>query len=418
MPSHKNFWNWFVDTAIPQHVKQAYSPRAQWRDRPFGMEDARFFSKGIRELSSLLTEERSGRSGRRVPAYFSHERFRSAYLLYFLPLQAAKFMTLFERHPRAVQAALEHGRKQGVLRLFDIGAGPGTASLAFLLSLMESGLAHDLPPLEFQWFDQNETAMKDGVALIQALSTKMEAPAVVHTHSGSWSRAAAMMKEKSASLTLIGHLLNELSTVKGPSSGPEDLPGAATGGGLSRKDWQAFSALMNEAQGGGTLIVEPAARRPSQRLSQIRDTLIEEGVIPRDASSIHGPCLHAGRCPLAIGKDWCHFSVPKEVQGRWFRYFSQQLGSIRQWLKFSYLWLASAEFPAEIAQKDLRRVISDPLITGSRGKSGVLICEPERPGRFSGASTSRLHRGDLISLRNGPTGPLSGASGKKVGRSR
>ena len=72
-------WPWFIDEVIPQWVKTHYSPRESWKDKPFSKEDARFFFKGINELSQLFTEERP----KGLPPYFQHPKYRSSYLLYF-----------------------------------------------------------------------------------------------------------------------------------------------------------------------------------------------------------------------------------------------------------------------------------------------------------------------------------------------
>jgi len=89
-------WSWFADEALPTWVKKKYSPKESWKDKPFSKEDSHFFFKGIEELSLLFTEERS----KNLPPYFQHPKYRSSYLLYFLPLQAAKFSTLFQLHPQ------------------------------------------------------------------------------------------------------------------------------------------------------------------------------------------------------------------------------------------------------------------------------------------------------------------------------
>jgi hypothetical protein len=76
-------WGWFFDEIIPAYVKQHYSPNASWKEKPFTRQDAMFFIKGIRELSDRFTEDHESSS----EDYFGHPRFRSSYLLYFLPLQ-------------------------------------------------------------------------------------------------------------------------------------------------------------------------------------------------------------------------------------------------------------------------------------------------------------------------------------------
>src|SRR6185436_6635255 len=96
---------------VPSLVKSRFSPKEAWRDRPFSDKDGQFFFRGIEELSDQFTVDRPSRArtGKptRIPAYFRHPRFRSAYLLYFLPLQAAKFNAVFQFHPAAIDALIK-----------------------------------------------------------------------------------------------------------------------------------------------------------------------------------------------------------------------------------------------------------------------------------------------------------------------
>ena len=154
-------------------------------------------------------------------------------------------------------------------------------------------------------------------------------------------------------------------------------------------------------------MVEPAARRPSQFLSILRDQFIASGLVEDSPSAIWGPCLHSGRCPLAGGRDWCHFSVPARIPGNWFREFSKGLSSERQWVKFSYMWIASSDHPAPIPDSQIRRVISDPLtrdLQAASGAGNVLICEPETASRHPVNPGQPLWRGDLVRLGGGIAG--------------
>ena len=147
-------------------------------------------------------------------------------------------------------------------------------------------------------------------------------------------------------------------------------------------------------------MVDPANRRASQLLSRVRDRLIETQVIPHETSSIWGPCLHAERCPLAMGRDWCHFSIPAEIPGKWFSMFSKGLGSERSWLKFSYLWLTSRDARPKPAAEHIRRVVSDPIQRErGPGLASILICEPEVPGRLTVRMPNPIKRGDLINVK-------------------
>ena len=293
----------------------------------------------------------------------------------------AKFLTLFQLHPAALDAALDHGSKAGVLRVADLGAGPGTASLSLLLALLsrKPDPKHPLPPIEFHWFDTNKDIMNDGEALVAHVAShfpKLRGKVQVKTHTVPWWKAHPHL-ENDLSLTIVGHVLNE-------SSAPQ------------RDSDPFWERLLQKAQGGGTLLVEPAARGSAQKLSYHRDHFFEAGWIENEPSRIWGPCLHAGACPLGDGRDWCHFSFPTQIPGQWFKGFSEALSSERHWVKFSYLWVASEAYPSPRVGAQVRRVISDPLAQGPR--TSVLICEPNEPGRYPLPYGERVNRGDLIRL--------------------
>ena len=102
VPKLPAIWLEFCSGPLLQYVKNKYSPAARWSDKPFSDLDARFFGKGLKELSELFTEERdglrSGRSSSRKGNYLSEAKFRSGYLLYFFPLQVTKMLTFLMQH--------------------------------------------------------------------------------------------------------------------------------------------------------------------------------------------------------------------------------------------------------------------------------------------------------------------------------
>lgn len=370
-------WNKWIEEIIPAYTKETYSPKENWKKKPFSRDDAHFFFRGIDDLSDLFTEDRPAH----LPNYFLHPKYRSAYLLYFLPFQAAKFISAFQLHRPAFEAALDHGKKTGSIKLADLGAGPGTATIAFLLWLLDQRLK-EFPKVEADWFDMNRSIMEDGKKIVDKLVEaypQMKDKVEIRLHASLWAKAPKILPE-SLSLVLMGNVLNE--TV------------------ISSQTQQTWLDLLEKSSGGGVLILEPAARRPSQLLSRLRDEFLEIGAMAPFSSSIWGPCLHAGRCPFAEGRDWCHFSVPARIPGQWFAEFSKGLGSERQWLKYSYLWIASRDYPAPEASRDLRRVISDPLDRGgpTATQETVLICEPETPRKIR-VPARRVHRGDVYEYR-------------------
>jgi hypothetical protein len=375
-PEFPATWTRVLDEVIPSFVKMRFSPTESWKKKPFEKEDVNFFSKGLLELSEFFTVEREAG---KLPNYFTTARFRSSYFLYFFGLQGAKFLTLFDRYPRAIEAALSHAMKTGVLRIIDVGSGPGTASISLLVHLLD-GLRDSKKPamtlpfsIELVWIDHNATILKDGEALLEkVLELYPDLTGDIRTvlESRSWWKHPKEFQFE-ASLVLFGNVLNEC---------PED----------SRIFQLGLAPFLKAPAGGGVLMMEPAFKSASQRLSAIRNELTQADspLIP------WGPCLHTGACPLTEGRDWCHFSVPAKMPGSFFRKFSIKLGGIREWLKFSFLWIASSESKkAATPPKGWVRIISDPLRTPEGLQNQVC-----RPDRFTFVKTPKVpyHRGDII----------------------
>lgn len=373
-PHFPSRWTILLDELIPAFVKNRFSPSPSWKNKPFSQEDVAFFSKGLLELSDFFTEDRERA---KLPNYFTTAKFRSSYFLYFFALQGAKFLTLFERYPRAVDAAIEHALKTGTLRIVDVGSGPGTASIAFLVHVLEK-LAGPLPKnkepkktkipfaIELLWIDHNETIMKDGEAMLGMLFEQFpefEGSINLIKQGRAWWKHPRDFSFD-ASIVLFGNVLNE--------SGDDP-----------RIYLSGLAPFLKKVVGGGVLMVEPAFKTASQRIAKIRDEIMPH--------RLWGPCLHEGKCPLAEGRDWCHFSVPAELPGSFFKKFSIKLGSKREWLKFSFLWIA-----AENGQKNelsIVRVVSDPIRT-PRGNQNQL-CTPGKISWFKTPSRP-LYRGDVI----------------------
>lgn len=369
-----------LDELVPQFVKNRFSPNASWKNKPFSQDDVAFFSKGLLELSDFFTEDREKA---KLPNYFTTAKFRSSYFLYFFALQGAKFLTLFERYSAAVDAAIAHAKKTGTLRIVDVGSGPGTASVAFLVFILEK-LAGPLReknkkvvlPFKIQlvWIDHNETILKDGRAMLGSLFEffpEFEGDIDLDTQARLWWKHPKDFNFDN-SIVLFGNVLNESA----------DNPAIFQMG---------LVPFLKNVTGGGILIIEPAFKSASQRISQIRDEIMPH--------RLWGPCLHEGKCPLAEGRDWCHFSVPAVLPGNFFKKFSIKLGSKREWLKFAFLWIAAPTPKSEKAILDEQnnpkfvRVISDPMRT-PRGNENQL-CRPERISWIR-TPMRPLYRGDVV----------------------
>jgi hypothetical protein len=157
---------------------------------------------------------------------------------------------------------------------------------------------------------------------------------------------------------------------------------------------EKLEAILKLTGGLGMLLLEPATRSNSQELVRLRDKL-------RAATEIIGPCLHRGICPLAAGRDWCHTSVPIEIPGEIFARVSREIGTPREWLKFSYLWLGGARSSsAQSTPVDptLRRVLTEPL--DARPVTEILVCEPDRVKRLKVRRVLAPYRGGIMTVGN------------------
>ena len=364
-------WSWFIDNALTSFVKKNYSQQENWKDKPFGKQDALFFLKGIRELSDLFTEERSSR---KMLNYLDHERFRSSYLLYFLPLQTSKFCTLFSKHADAFEASISHGHETGKLTLIDLGAGPATASIAYLLTILESKKIKLECNIEIHLVDKAKNTLKDGKHLLELIANqfpKLQNKVTVVTHAVDC-REWVKKNTLKSSLILIGHLLNE--------GGSHDY----------------LLPLLSKAEGGGALFIEPAAKNSSQKLSHLRDMYFKEY---EGAPPVWGPCLHQGLCPMSNGRDWCHFSIPAKFESQWFQFFSKGLTKQKEWLKFSYIWFSTQKQHPEKTEADTKLVLTDLLSKNPKVMSSVLLCDEEHPLRLPLKPNTKIWRGDLVKVR-------------------
>lgn len=335
-------WDRFFDATVPQFVKERTFAGKPWALAPFTEKDFQFFVPSVRELSQQFTVGR----GKKLPNYFTEERYRTAYLLYWLPFQAMKFRKVFERHQAHLMELLI---QKSTLKVLDLGAGPGTASLALKLFIESLPMKRKIK-LEFTWVDKDKKILEMGSNLAKHIGINPR------TIPSDWTRYNPAEK---FDLVLIGGLLNEAYGSIHVDLAPE---------------W---------------IFLEPAIQEVSQNLITQRKKLIE-----KNEFHVVGPCLHEKQCPMATGKNWCHFSFHQPSSGKWFNAFSNELGSTRHWVKFSYLWVSHKK---QIVKPELRLVVSDPLNEKTGGKS-VLLCEPMRPNRYRLKAEQKLFRGDIIAV--------------------
>ncbi len=138
------------------------------------------------------------------------------------------------------------------------------------------------------------------------------------------------------------------------------------------------------APGGLLVLIEPALRETSRDLLALRDQLLTAGL------HVVAPCFWTGPCPaLARERDWCHDAAPVRSRPR---------------VDFSYLVVRHEP----VAQRDLHRVVSDPL--PEKGRLRLFVCGPDgrhpliRLSRHRSSLNQGLDeatRGAAISIQNG-----------------
>ncbi len=291
-----------VMKAIGKLVETAGAPRAS--------------ADGIQALSHLFTKNRQEIDKR----YLDDPALLSAYLQYFLPVNLAKIRSLLEELPR------DGTRKQEdrPLRVLDVGAGPGTASLAVL----EWWLDHGRNPSEMNVIalDHSRSALSVARSLWRVVAgTKQATGATFGVHLGDLERQTEVQRALAAcggqtDLILVGNVLNESFT------NDRDPVG--------RRVKIVARLLQHLVDVGSLIIVEPALREPTRALHALRDRVVGEGL-----ATVYSPCLHDHACPAMLHpEDWCHeerhWQPPASVVA-----FDRKVGFIKDALKFSYLVL-------------------------------------------------------------------------------
>ena len=212
-PEFPASWTKVLDEVIPAFVKERFLQTHLGKTNR-STQKTSIFSKGLVELSDFFTEDRTES---RLPNYFTTARFRSSYFLYFFALQGAKFLTVYDRYPDAIRAMLDHASLTGTLRIVDVGAGPGTASLALLVYLLD-GMRNEKTlklklsfNIELVWIDHNETILKDGELLLAHILEEfpwVDGDIKIRSEARSWWKHPKDFNFK-ASIVLFGNVLNE-----------------------------------------------------------------------------------------------------------------------------------------------------------------------------------------------------------------
>lgn len=286
--------------------------------------------KDIQRLSDLFTTDRGARFG----DYARDKGLLLAYGLFYFPQTFARI-----RFPLREALGLRGWLppREGPVRVLDLGAGLGGATLGSSL------LLQDLFPsqtVEAMAVDQSRTSLQLLRQLVE--ENAKELPRVrLNTGPGdlkSWFRQAG--REERWHIVLASFSLGEAFFGEGAEA---------------MRNWVKV-ALSRLDEDGFLLIAEPALRETSERVERLRDLLAAEGM-----GYIWAPCPHHHRCPLlADGRFWCH-----EVR-RWktpesLAFLNRHLFRSVQELKFSFVMVGRRPAPVvsrETGSPHLMRLVS------------------------------------------------------------
>jgi ribosomal protein RSM22 (predicted rRNA methylase) len=202
----------------------------------------------IEELSRNFTTNRVD-----LNAYLKDERLTSAYTAFFLTTNIPKLRSLFHWLPEEFLSSLKN------VTFFDVGAGPGTFSIAF-----REWLGHSIK--KSVQIETSEVMRSQGRKLWQGLFPG--------ENSEWWERIQS--GDSSEKLMLFGHSANEM--------GPE-------------KSLDYIQRLNPEH----VMFIEPGTKDFFPQMLSIRSKLLASGY------QILYPCPTGEECPLKKStQDWCH----------------------------------------------------------------------------------------------------------------
>ncbi|CAK7051388.1 MAG: hypothetical protein DELT_01059 [Desulfovibrio sp.] len=249
----------------------ALAMRAIHTATPLAKNHARELPYAVRDLSRLLTQDRS----QLAQSYWVGKRLLFAYCRYFLPWNLLRLSWLL---PNLDIPMPENGV------ILDLGSGPLTFPLALWLTKPEWRAL----PLTVVCADVSPAPLSIGRDVFRHLAP--DTPWKIETVRAPLEKALSGLRRE-ASLITAGNVLNELK----PS---RETPLEERLAALVRR---IASVLAPE---GRFLAMEPGTRLGGKLMALTRLASFSAHLVPES------PCPHWGRCPMLEPKatGWCHFS--------------------------------------------------------------------------------------------------------------
>lgn len=346
----------------------------------------RDLEQAVERLSSLFTTDRETGFGR----YEKDPRLLAAYSLFYFPQTFVRI-----RFPLRELLLLRRWQPcgaDGTVRLLDLGAGLGGATLGTALLIRDCAREFGVAQIKATAVDQSAASLaairqlaRDQADNLRDIAVETERGDLrswfrKHTAGEQWDLIVASFSLGEAFFDADDHTVLQ---------------------------W-IESALRQLRPGGILLITEPALRETSERIERLRNLVSEQRL-----ARIWAPCPHHRACPLlADGKYWCHavrrWNTPDSLS-----FLNRRLYRSVQDLKFSYL--AAGTEPAPGASPDAADPRRMRLITPFSRLKGRYVwggCaadglrydwELQRRDvpRADQAAIEKIERGDMLDVSGG-----------------
>lgn len=307
----------------------------------------------VRSLSDLFTTERP----QRFTDYAADALERAAYGLFFFPQTFTRVQFPLDEavHLRSWRPAGEP------MRVLDLGSGTGGSLWGAVSALRRLFPGRRIVA---EAVDHSLAALSTSRRLGEALF----ADVALTTRAGDLRRSSAIVPgEHVYDLITVGFAFNEAFAAASDDE-------AAVG----------LDALRRRLTPEGLLLVlEPALQPTARRLVRMREGLIAAG------AHVAGPCLHAGACPMAQGKVWCH-EVRRWTPPASLSALNRRLHREVDVVKYSYL--AVGRRPFAQPPKGAFRLVS--ALTEEKGRLRTMGCFDDGALREVEVQTRTLSKAD------------------------
>ena len=332
--------------------------------------DLKPIAADVKELSDYFTKRQEDRPS----FYLEKSRLMVAYIAYFLPsniLKVEKPLTELLAHPGIMLG------EEGYISVLDLGCGPGTATLGFMNHLLSIPSFPAGTELGLTIVDNTSENLDEASILIKLF----------------WAKCREDFEERGISSLKLKQIKTDMEAFNKSGLGRVEFDLILASNSLGEL-WRSEDrigrrvALLESIStrylkdDGSMVIIEPALKKSSRELIEVRDSLCRSGTL-----AVYAPCLGCGECSMLENKkDWCHetfaWTPPPLVS-----MLDVLTGFDKSELKYSYLVLRKDGLSLSdcYAEGDIYRVVSERLVT--KGISKVYLC-----GRKGRIELSRLDR--------------------------